>query len=54
MKPLTAYLFSMKYKVWIECGDVILETDDLATAIAECKLYEADGAYITDANDRCI
>ncbi len=43
-----------KYKVWIECGDVILETDDLQAAIAEAALYQADGAYITDANDRCI
>jgi hypothetical protein len=46
---------SSKYKVWIESGDIILETDDLAAAIAEAAKYAVtDGAYITDAQDRCI
>jgi hypothetical protein len=46
---------SAKYKVWIECGDVILETDDLAEAAALAAKYaESDGAYITDANDKCL
>jgi hypothetical protein len=44
-----------KYKVWIECGDVILETDDLQAAISECEKYaESDGAYVTNAQDKCI
>jgi hypothetical protein len=46
---------SKKYKVWTEYGDVVLETDDLQAAIAECERYaESDGAYLTDAQDKCI
>jgi hypothetical protein len=46
---------SKAYKVWIECGDVILETDDLQAAIDEATKYaQTDGAYITDSQDKCI